>query len=175
MEKSKHAKTEITDVSLVDLLMVCQQIPQDEIEQIEAFTGNKYDPEQLAVTTYSSDGIKWTCRLIETGEPIVVAGFFQVGVSTWRSFMLATERAWAEFGAEVTQHCKEVVDKVAESEEFIRIETICLETRARATAWYPSIGLKFESVLRSYGVNGEDAVMYVRVNQPSLIETIVKE
>ena len=172
MEKSKFEKTEITDVTLVDLLVVCQGLPEDEIEQIEAFTGNAYDPEQVAVQTYTSGGIKWTCRIKETTEPIVVAGFFQVGVSTWRSFMLANERAWKEFGAEVTQHCKEVVDKVAGSEEFIRIETICLETRARATAWYPSIGLKFESVLRSYGVNGEDAVMYVRVNEPSQIESI---
>ena len=171
MEKSKFEKTEITDVTLVDLLVVCQGLPEDEIEQIEAFTGNAYDPEHVAVQTYSSNGIKWTCRIKETGEPIVVAGFFQVGVSTWRSFMLANERAWLEFGAEVTQHCKEVVDKVAGSEEFIRIETICLESRARATAWYPSIGLKFESVLRSYGVNGEDAVMYVRVNEPSQIES----
>jgi predicted Zn-dependent protease len=81
--------------------------------------------------------------------------------------MLATERAWAEFGAEVTQHCKEVVDKVAGSDEFIRIETVCLASRQKATDWYPSIGLEFESTLQSYGVNGENAVMYVRTNQPS--------
>ncbi len=172
MEKTIQEKTEITDVTLVDLLVVCKGLPEDEIEQIEAFTGEPYDPENIAVKTFTSDGVKWTCRVKETGEPLVVAGFFQVGVSTWRSFMLANDRAWAEFGAEVTQHCKEIVDKVAESDEFIRIETICLETRARATAWYPSIGLKFESVLRNYGVNGEDAVMYVRVNEPSVIESI---
>jgi hypothetical protein len=167
MDKTIQARTEITDVTLVDLLMVCQALPQDEIEQIEAFTGGQYDPEDLAVKTYSSGGIKWTCRTVDTGEPIVVAGFFQVGVSTWRSFMLATERAWAEFGAEVTQHCKEVVDKVAGSDEFIRIETVCLASRQKATDWYPSIGLEFESTLQSYGVNGENAVMYVRTNQPS--------
>ena len=167
MEKTTQEKTEITDVTLVDLLMVCQALPEDEIRQIEAFTGNPYDPEQLAVSTYSNDGIKWTCRIKETGEPIVVAGFFQVGVSTWRSFMLATDRAWAEFGREVTDHCKEVVDSVAGSEEFIRIETISLEGREKAQTWYPLIGLEYESTLRSYGANGENALMYVRVNQPS--------
>ena len=175
MEKTRQEKTEITDVTLVDLLIVCKGLPEDEIEQIEAFTGKAYDPEDLAVKTFTMDGIKWTCRIKETGEPLVVAGFFQVGVSTWRSFMLANERAWAEFGAEVTQHCKEIVDKVAESEEFIRIETMCLESRERAQKWYPSIGLEYESLLRNYGVNGENAVMYVRVNEPSqssIIESV---
>ena len=167
MDKTIQAKTEITDVTLVDLLMVCQALPQDEIEQIEAFTGGQYDPEDLAVKTYSSGGIKWTCRIIETGEPIVVAGFFQVGVSTWRSFMLATDKAWAEFGREVTQHCKEVVDQVAGSDEFIRIETMCLASRKKAQDWYPNIGLEYEGTLRSYGANGENAVMYVRTNQSS--------
>ncbi len=167
MDKTIQAKTEITDVTLVDLLMVCQALPQDEIEQIEAFTGNPFDPEQLAVSTYSNDGVKWTCRILETGEPIVVAGFFQVGVSTWRSFMLATDKAWAEFGREVTQHCKEIVDQVAGSDEFIRIETMCLASRDKARDWYPSIGLEYEGTLQSYGANGENAVMYVRTNQPS--------
>ena len=156
-------KTEITDVTLVDLMVVAQSLAEKEIEQLEAFTGNAFDPEELAVKIYSSGGIKWTCRVIETGEPIVVAGFFQVGVSTWRSFMIPGDRTWAEFGAEVTEHTKEVIERVAGSDPYIRIETVCLEDHEDARKWYPSIGLEFESVLRSYGVNGENAVMYTQV------------
>ena len=39
MEKTIQEKTEITDVTLIDLLVVCKGLPKDEIEQIEAFTG----------------------------------------------------------------------------------------------------------------------------------------
>ena len=172
MSRETPPQTIVTDTTLVDLLVVCKGLSEEEIEQLEAFTGNAYDPEQVAVQTFSSGGVKWTCRVEETSEPIVVAGYFQVGVSTWRSFMLATDRAWAEFGAEVTDHVIEVVDKIAGSGEFIRLETICLQSRAKAQKWYRTIGLEYESTMRSYGVNGENAVMYVKVNEPSLIETI---
>lgn len=165
-------KTQLTDVTLVDLLMVAQALPQDEIEQLEAFTGNPFDPEQLATQIYTSGGIKWACRVIETAEPMVVAGYFKVGVSTWRSFMLATDRAWTEHGREITDHVKGVIQKLADSDEFIRLETICLEGRERAMEWYGKIGLTREGVMRSYGVKGENAVMYVKINQPSLIQLV---
>ena len=166
------SKTIITDVTLVDLLVVTRGLPEDEIDQLEAFTGDKFDPEKVAVQIFTSGGIKWTCRVKETAEPLVVAGYFQVGVSTWRSFMLATDRAWAEFGKEVTEHVVDVIKKLATSDEFIRLETICLESRDKAIRWYGQIGIEYESTLRSYGVNGENAVMYVKVNEPSLIERV---
>ena len=170
MEKTTQTKTEITDVTLVDLLVVCQGLPQDEIDQIEAFTGNAYDPEQIAVQTYSSNGIKWTCRIKETAEPIVVAGFFQVGVSTWRSFMLASDLAWDEYGMEVTLHSRAAVKNLIRGEQHIRLETICLAGRDKALEWYPKIGLEYESTMPGYGVNGESAVLYT-ATQGAIPET----
>ena len=158
-------KTILTEVTLTDLLIVCTDLPEDEIEQIEAFTGNKFNPEQVAIDIYTSGGMKWTCRVEETGEPIVVAGYFQVGASVWRSFMLANQHAWEEFGGEVTHHVKDVIEQVAQGKEHIRLETICLSTRKLAQRWYKSIGLTLESKMQSYGVGGEDAVMYVKTNK----------
>lgn len=155
-------KTILTDVTLTDLLIVCTGLPEDEIEQIEAFTGNKFDPQEVAVQIYTAGGMKWTCRVEETNEPIVVAGYFKVGASIWRSFMLANTHAWEEFGGEVTHHVKDVIEQVAQGKEHIRLETVCLSTRKLAQRWYKSIGLTFESEMQSYGVNGEDAVMYVK-------------
>lgn len=158
-------KTILTEVTLTDLLIVCSGLPEDEIEQIEAFTGNAFDPEQVAADIYTSGGVKWSCRVEETGEPIVVAGYFKVGASVWRSFMLANGHAWEEFGGEVTRHVKDVIERVAQDQEHIRLETVCLSTRKLAQRWYKSIGLTFESKMQSYGVGGEDAVMYVKTNK----------
>ncbi len=158
-------KTILTEVTLVDLLTVCMGLPEDEIEQIEAFTGNAFDPEQVAVDIYVSGGMKWTCRVEETGEPLVVAGYSQVGANVWRSFMLANKHAWEEFGGEITYQVKDVIEQVAQGKEHIRLETICLSTRKLAQRWYKSIGLTFESKMQSYGVGGEDAVMYVKTNK----------
>lgn len=158
-------RTILTEVTIVDLLTVCMSLPEDEIKQIEAFTGNAFDPEQTAVDIFVSGGMKWTCRVEETGEPLVVAGYSQVGVNVWRSFMLASEHAWEEFGGEVSHHVIEVMALVAQGKEHIRLETICLSTRKLAQRWYKRIGLTLESKMQSYGVGGEDAVMYVKTNK----------
>ncbi len=167
-------KTHITDVSLVDLLVVAKSLADEEIAQLEAFTGEAFSTEKLAMQIFGTEGIKWTCRVIETGEPIVVAGLFQVGKSTWRTFMVPGDRTWAEFGEEVTKHTVDVLADVADSGPFIRIETICLQGRDKVTDWYEKIGLEYESTLRSYGVEGENAVMYVKTGngQSGIIERV---
>lgn len=159
-------KTILTDTTMVDLLVVCKSLPEDEIEQIEAFTGTEFDVESIAVSTYNIPGPRWTCRIAETGEPLVVAGYMQVGASIWRSYMLANERAWKEYGGEVTHHVKEVIENLARGQEHIRLETIALASRDRARRWYERVGLEYEGTLHCYGAGGEDAVMYVKVHKP---------
>ena len=155
-------KIVVTDTALVDVLIVCKGLPVDEIEQLEAFSGEKFDPERVAVQIMTAAGPKWTGRVKTTGEPLVVAGFIPVGATIWRSFMLANQRAWDEHGVEVTLHARRVMKKLIEDQEHVRLETICLATRKKACEWYPRIGLKFEATLEGYGVNGESAVLYVK-------------
>ena len=92
-----------------------------------------------------------------------MAGFFQVGTGIWRSFMLPGDRTFTEFGGEVTRHTADVMDKLATSDPYIRIETICLAERELVRAWYPKIGLNYESTMPNYGAHGENAVMYTKL------------
>jgi len=155
-------KTEIRDTSLVDILVVCNDLPQDEIEQIEAFSGGYFDSQDMAVQIMSMGGLKWTCFDKETKEPLVVAGFTQIGATVWRSFMLASNKAWAEYGVEVTLHCRRAVRDLVRGKQHIRLETMCLASRYKAREWYPRIGLEYESTLPAYGVAGETAVLYTK-------------
>jgi hypothetical protein len=156
----KKFLTHVTEMTLVDAIVVLKALPQNEIEQIEAFSGVEFDVETMAMQLMNQNGPKWTCRIIETREPLVVAGFIQIGTTIWRSFMLANERAWAEFGFEVTIHARKAVRLVVKDQEHVRLETVCLATRKTAQEWYPKIGLAYESTLLGYGVNGESAVLY---------------
>ncbi len=158
--KKKDFITHVTEMTLVDALVVARSIPEDEARQIAAFAGD-IDTQNLALMIANYPGPKWTCRIKETGEPLVVAGFFQIGPATWRSFMLANQRAWDEFGFEVTMHCRKAVREVQKDQEHVRVETVCLASRRAAQEWYPKIGLEYESTMRGYGINGESAVMYV--------------
>lgn len=156
-------KTEITNTTLVDCLMVAKEAPADEIGQIQVFTGAKFDPERAAVALYNSGGPVWTIREVETQEPLVVGGFIQTGPNRHQTFFLATQRAWDEHGREITQHVIDTLEKVVENEEHVRIETYCLSKRRKAREWYTRIGLQYEATLKGYGVNGESAVLYTLV------------
>lgn len=156
-------KTTITDMTLVDAIVVGRALPRDEIEQIEAFSDETFSVESLAVQLFSAPGPKWTLRVEETGEPMVVAGLIPVGPNVWRTWFLANQRAWDEYGREVTVQTAKTLKKLLENVDQVRVETLCLATRKRAQEWYKAIGLTYESTLHGYGVNGEAAVMYVKM------------
>ena len=175
----KEQLTQITDTTLVDLLIVARSLPAVEIAQLEAFTGNEFNVEDLAVQIHTSGGMKWTGRVVETREPIFVAGFFQVGTGIYRSFMLCGDKTFSDlYAGETTRHVAGVMQDVADSDPYIRIETICLAERDLVRSWYPKIGLAYESTMPNYGARGENAVMYtkfgsaVKTVEPTLIERI---
>lgn len=155
-------KTETRNATLIDILMVCSDLPQDEIEQIEAFSGSKFDAETIAVQIMSLGGSKWTGYDKETHEPLVVAGFTQIGPTLWRSFMLASNKAWAEHGIEVTVECRRAIKQLIQDQQHIRLETVCLASRDKARKWYLAIGLEYESTMPAYGATGETAVLYTK-------------
>lgn len=155
-------KTAIRPTMLIDVITVCNDLPEDEIEQIEAFSEYAFDPQDMAVLVMSMPCTKWTGYDVETGVPIVVAGFAQIGPSLYRSFMLASNLAWAEYGVQVTIACRRAVKELIKGKQHIRLETMCLASRDKARAWYLRIGLEYESTLPAYGAAGETAVLYTK-------------
>lgn len=156
-------KTIMTGCNLVDFLVVGRALPQDEIDQIEAFSDGEYDVQKLALQLMASDDPKWTIRVKESGEPLVVGGLLQVGASIWRTWFLANQRAWDEYGREVTVHTAKTRKELLKGQQHMRIETVCLASRKDAQEWYKAVGMEYESTMRGYGVNGENAVMYVSI------------
>jgi hypothetical protein len=156
-------KTELTNTTLVDCLVVAKGLPQSEIDQIEAFSGRPFSVEEIAMTLMGAGALRWTVIETATREPLVVGGFVQVGPARWQTFFLANQRAWDEHGSEVTKHAAEMLKKVFEDQEYARIETFCLAGRQLACDWYEKIGLSYESTMKGYGANGESAVLYTLV------------
>ena len=156
-------KTVLTDTTLVDFLVVLKGLPADEIEQIEAFSGSEFSVENVANQVFNAGGPRWTIRVKETGEPIVVGGLIPVNGAVWRTWFFANQRAWDEYGREVTVHTAKTLKKMLEGVPNARVETVCLATRRKAQEWYKACGLKYESTMHGYGVNGEAAVIYTAV------------
>lgn len=165
------SKLERRGTTLVDILVVAQALDEDEIRQIEAFSGNKPNPESLALSIMNTNGIRFTFVDKETGEPLAVGGYVQTGPVIFRSFFLANPRVWEEFGREMTDLARESVTEIKEALGNPRLETYALADRKKAHQWYEKIGLEYDATLKGFGVNGESAVLYSTVGEPSRIET----
>lgn len=148
--------------TLLDTMIVCNGLPEDEIMQIQAFTGCQYDAEAFACESWSSRGPKLAI-VNEQNEALVVGGFIPQRPGVYRSWFLARGAAW-ERGAEVTQVTHALVQSCLDSGAH-RLETLCLASRAKAQRWYTRVGLQKESTLHKFGAGGEDAVLYVATRE----------
>ena len=158
------SRTALIGPNAADILRVCTDLPPDEIEQIEAFTGRPFDPVAIAESMLKQ---AWLHGLVdaESDEILVVGCLYLITPSTYRTCFLATNRAWQEYGKEVTLASVDMLAKVLATHRHARFETLCLAKRTLAQRWYEMIGLKLESTLPEYGANGEDAVLYVKTNR----------
>ena len=131
----------IRDSRILDILIVGFDLPQEEKDQIAAFGGDmQWDHQRIAALCWQLPGPKWTF-ITPDNRPIVTGGLTRLHKGVYRSWFMA-------------------------SDHVHRIETLVLASREKARAWYNKVGLQYESTLSSYGVNGEDAALYVALKKP---------
>lgn len=146
--------------SLADLFQVCIALPDDEQEQFEVFSGERYEPTYVAAAFFLRPGPKWT--VVADGTPIVVAGFDLVRRGVWQDWMFSTPVAWERHWRTVTKLGRRVMDEMLR-ENAHRLQCVSLASRTQAHRWYRPLGLELEGTLRGYGINGEDALMFSRL------------
>lgn len=148
----------LRECTLMDCLMVCCDLRDDEWGQVVAFGGAR-DIDALAVNCHMQPGAKWTFEAGD-GKALVVGGFIQHRAGVFSSWFLSSAAAWREHSTEITTMTAERV-QYALANGAHRIETVCLASRTRAHRWYEKVGLTKESTLKGYCVDGSDAVLYV--------------
>lgn len=148
---------------LVDFIQVCRQLPTDEIEQFEAFTGEPFNPDLVAAAYALRPGPAWV--LTADNEPIVIAGFDMLRPGVWQDWMFSTPVAWEKHWRTVTKYCRKTMDAMLQSGAH-RLQCVSLASRIHAHRWYRPLGLVLEGTLHGYGVNGEDAFMFARLRDP---------
>lgn len=151
-----------TDPLLLDFIKVCINMPQDEREQLEAFTGEPYDIDRAAVGNYSVPGPKWVIKADDV--PICIGGFVPQRPGVYRDFMLTTPQAWEkEYWFTVTRMARRAMDSMLMSKMAHRLECVSHHSRTKAFKWYDVLGYNKEATLYGYCANGADAVMFSRV------------
>lgn len=149
------------DPFLLDFLKVAARMPQDEREQIEAFTGQKYDLDGIAVGNFTVPGPKFVIKA--DGEPICVGGFVPQRPGVFRDFMLTTPEAWEKHWFGVTRVCRHAMDWMLNTKQAHRLECISHHSRTKAFRWYEVLGYNREATLYGFCANGADAIIFSRV------------
>ena len=147
--------------SLSDILLICDRLPEDEREQYEAFTGDRFDRDRMALGLASKSGPSWV--LTAAGAPLCAAGFDYIRPGVWQDWMVNTPEAFGQHWRATTRHVRRVMDAMLDQTDTHRLQCVSLASRIHAHRWYAVLGLAPEGTLRAYGANGEDAIMFSRV------------
>lgn len=147
--------------SLSDILLICDQLPGDEREQYEAFTGQPFNRDTMALGLASKPGPSWV--LCGDGSPIAAAGFDYIRPGVWQDWMVNTPEAFGQHWRTTTKHVRRAMNAMLDQTDTHRLQCVSLASRIHAHRWYAVIGLAPEGTLRAYGANGEDAIMFARV------------
>lgn len=154
-----------TDPLLGDFLYAAIHMSQDEREQIEAFVGQKYDIDAVAIGNYTLPGPKWVAK---AGDIVLcVGGFKQQRPGVWRDYMLTTPLAWERGHAiTITRTCRRLMDSMFASKQAHRIECVALadrlSRRPELERWYRFFGYRKEGTRYGYCATGADAIAFAR-------------
>jgi hypothetical protein len=151
---------------LLDFIKMAIKMPEDERKQIEAFTGQPYDVDGVAIGNFMVPGPKWVFKIDE--EPICVGGFSPQRPGVWRDFMLTCPQAFESANARtVTRLCRRIMDSMFKSGAAHRLECIVpasrIALRPELERWYAVLGYNKEGLRYGYCANGDDAIAYARV------------
>lgn len=151
-----------TDPWMIDFLKVCAAMPQDEREQLEAFTGQPYNIDSAAIGNFMVTGPKWVIK--SDDEPIAIGGFVPQRPGVYRDFMLNTPEAFEKHWFAVTRIARRALDAMFVSGQAHRLECVAHHSREKAFRWYKALGYNREATLSGYCANGADAILFSRVN-----------
>lgn len=150
---------DLTIDTLPDLVRVCRELPEDEQDLWYRMSGVKYVADNIAMTMFRCPGFHW---IAHDGErPVAAGGFVKQREGVFRTWLCATELAWDPHGRDLTRILRKGIKEIITRGIAHRVETVTLLEKKRAWDWYPAIGLQHEATLHGYGINGEDAVVYV--------------
>lgn len=145
---------------LMDFVRIAQLLPQHERDVYERMTGEAFDYERFAAQAFLAPGHAWVVD--EPARPLAAYGLLPTErEGAYRSWFMALDRLWIEYGKEITQLVREHIAQTLADGLAQRIETVTIHDQSCARAWYEKIGLKFETTLPGYCADGADAVLYV--------------
>lgn len=157
------------------LQYLCERMRPDEVEQYLALTQHKdFDPDLAARVMMNTPGMKFTL-VGDDGLPACAGGYEEILPGIWQSWMVGSVEGWGKNWRSITKGSRWLMDGLFQMGAR-RLQTSALASRTQALEWYErSLGLEREGVMRAFGRNGEDVVLYSKVRAPGANVVPIRE
>jgi len=144
---------------LGSLLYVCRNLRQADRDEIFAtrWTDN---PDELAAHAFQHWGEFSYIAHGQDGMPIASIGAVPAWEGVWSAWMMATDR-FPEIGKQLTRWVKRSMIPAIVASGCHRAEARSCSDHTSAHRWMESLGAKPESVLRRYGREKQDFILFV--------------
>lgn len=144
---------------LASLLYVCRNLRADDRSEIFATRWND-DPDDLAAEAFTRWGEMSYIAAGADGIPIASIGATPMWDGVWSGWMMATDR-FPEIGKSLTRWARRVMIPSIVEAGCHRIEARSEATHEVAHRWMGWLGAKPEFVLRRYGRDKQDFILFV--------------
>lgn len=144
----------------MDIVHIVADLRPDELDQMRAF--GFHDIESVVDYSDSIMGRRFT-YIDETrnSPPLVTGGFATTHIEgLCRSWFLASEHAWKNYGREITDLTIKNIDFMFDN-GMKRVETVCLASRKMAHRWYKAVGLH-EEPTQMRAPDGRELSLFVK-------------
>jgi hypothetical protein len=149
----KLAKTD-----LGAMLWICRNLRESDREEIFATRWDD-DADKLAVEAFSHWGEFSYVAYTDDGEPVAVIGARPLWEGVWAVWMMATDK-FDIIGKQLTRWARRVMLPSLLSAGMHRAEARSAATHTTAHRWMEWLGAKREVVLRQYGREKQDFVLF---------------
>lgn len=152
-----------TEPSMADLLILCHNSRDDEIEQYEALVG-PWNPDVAANEFWMNRGPKFMLALEE--GPLVAGGWMPVIDGVYQSWMVGHRKAWDTHWRSITKYTRKVMMGMFQQGVARRLQTSALEEREKARWWYEKgLKMKYEGTMYGFGFQGQNMVNYALLRE----------
>jgi hypothetical protein len=149
----------LAKADLGSLLYVCRNLRADDAAEVFATRWND-DPDELAAQAFQTWGrFNWVA-FGDDGIPIASVGAVPSWNGVWQGWMMATDR-FPEIGKHLTKWMRQVMIPAVVEAGCHRAEARSAASHSLAHRWMEMLGAKPESVLRRYGREKQDFVLFV--------------
>lgn len=162
----KRAPANMVRATPADIILLCQQMREDEREQLAAFFpgfDNGFDPDEAArLLIPKTQGVAFTL-LDDDSRPVCAGGWETVADGVMQSWMVGSMAGWEKHWRSITKGSRWLMDTLLES-GVRRLQTNALASRQDACRWYVD-GLKMrpEGIWRGFGRQGQDVAFFSRL------------